>query len=55
MSRVKATNAEEEKILRDNHLDPSRFGVLDRTDGKIVLLCYSSGCRVIIEEGLKKW
>lgn len=45
----------EEKILRENGLDPNEYAVTYRTEAEIYLLCYRTRDTVVIRKGDRPW
>lgn len=46
---------EEERILRENGLDPGEYAVIHRTETEIRLLCYRTRDELTIRKGDRKW
>lgn len=46
---------EEETILRENGLNPGEYGVIRFTESELRLLCYKTGCYIVIECGYRPW
>lgn len=55
MSKVTSTNEREEKILRENGMDPSEYGVIHSEDDYIRFLCYKTRDIVQISKGDRPW
>ena len=55
MSKVTAIKEQEEKILRENGMDPSKYGVLQITEDHIRLLCYKTRDIIEIWKGDRSW
>lgn len=55
MPDVKATTPEQDKILRDNHMDPGQYGVKGADETYIRLLCYDTRCDIVIHKGDRPW
>lgn len=55
MAKEKMPNDEEARIIRENQMDPGEYAVIHRTETEIRLLCYKTGCYIVIERGYKSW
>lgn len=55
MPSVTVPTPQEESILRENGLDPNRFGVIYRDLDTIRLLCYATRDNITINRGDRKW
>lgn len=53
--KTRIPEPEEERILRENGLDPNEYAVIYRTDTEIRLLCYKTRCYIVIEKGDRAW
>lgn len=55
MPSITVPTPQEERILRDNGMEPSHFGVLYRDADTIRLLCYTTRDNITINRGDRKW
>lgn len=55
MARVNVPDEQEKRILRENGLDPDRYGVVYRDDATIHLLNYDTRDDVVIRKGDRTW
>ena len=55
MARIRVPNEAEEKILRDNNMDPRSYGVMNADGDSIRLLCYRTRDVIEIHRGDRKW
>ena len=55
MARVNVPDEQEKRILRENGLDPDRYGVVYRDDATIHLLNYDTRDDVVIRKGDRPW
>lgn len=55
MPYVTTPTDQEAKILKENGLDPERFGVTYRDNDTIRLLCYATRDNITINRGDRKW
>lgn len=55
MGRIRAANEAEEKILRDNKMEPRCYGVISADEDSIRLLCYKTRDVIEIHRGDRKW
>ena len=55
MAKVRVPTAEEEKILRENRMEPREYGVLNRDETSIRLLCYITRDVIEIHKGDRAW
>lgn len=53
--KISALNEVEEKILRENHLNPKEYGLIRRTADSLKLLCFDTRDIVTIDKGDRKW
>ncbi len=53
--KVRAPEPEEERILRENGLDPNEYAVTYRTEDAIYLLCYRTRDALTIRKGDRSW
>lgn len=53
--RVLVPNEREERILKENGLDPKEYGVTYQDERKICLLCYKTRDEIWIRKGDRKW
>jgi hypothetical protein len=55
MPCVRVPNEFEEQIIRENGMDPSRYGVCYKDADMIRLICYATRDTVTIWRGDRKW
>jgi len=55
MGRITVPTEREERILRENHLDPREYGVTYRDEKTIRLICYRTRDSIVIQKGDRKW
>ena len=55
MGKARKANEQEEKIMRENGLDPDRFCVTFRDETKIVLRNYKTRDDITIHKGDRTW
>ncbi|MGM9626970.1 MAG: hypothetical protein ACI3V4_02600 [Faecousia sp.] len=55
MPKVTVPDEQEQRILRENKLDPDHYGVTYRDDKTICLLCYDTRDEVTIRKGDRPW
>lgn len=55
MPKVDTPTEEEERIIRENFMDPDRYGVTFRTETAIYLLCYKTRDQITIRKGDRQW
>ena len=55
MARVRVPDEEEEKIIRENRMDPKEYGITYRTETEIYLLCYKTRDEIVIRKGDRPW
>ena len=55
MARVNVPDEQEKRILRENGLDPEKYGVTYRDDATIHLICYDTRDDVVIRKGDRPW
>ena len=55
MGKYRTPDEAEERIIRENGMDPERFAVQHRTEYAIVLLNYKTRDTVTIYKGERKW
>lgn len=57
MPNIRVPDEREEKIIRENGMDPKSYGVRTepKTEGVIYLLCYKTRDDVTIRKGDRPW
>lgn len=55
MAKVTATGEREERILRENGMDPGKYGVIHKEDDCIRFLCYKTRDIIEIHKGDRAW
>lgn len=55
MPKVTVPDEQEQRILRENKLDPDHYGVTYRDEKMICLLCYDTRDEVTIRKGDRPW
>ena len=55
MPKVRTASEQEERILRENRLEPGEYGVLHSDEDFIRLLCYKTRDDVTIRKGDRPW
>lgn len=53
--KVRVPEPEEERILRENGLDPNEYAVTYSTEDAIYLLCYRTRDTLTIKKGDRAW
>lgn len=53
--KVRVPELDEERILRENGLDPNEYAVTYSTEDAIYLLCYRTRDTVVIRKGDRPW
>lgn len=53
--KVRVPELDEERILRENGLDPNEYAVTYRTEDAIYLLCYRTRDTLTIRKGDRSW
>ena len=55
MGKVTTPDAEEERIILENRMNPREYGVTYRTETEIYLLCYKTRDEIVIRKGDRPW
>lgn len=55
MAKERLPDKEEQRIIRENGMDPEAYAVTYRTDTEIYLLCYKTRDHVVIRKGDRPW
>lgn len=55
MAKPRMPDEEEVRIIRENGLDPARYGVTWSTEDSIHLLCYKTRDEIHIHKGDRPW
>lgn len=55
MPKVRTASEQEERILRENRLEPREYGVLHSDGDSIRLLCYKTRDVIEIHRGDRRW
>lgn len=55
MAKARTPTEEEERILRENGLDPSRYCITFRDEDTIALRNYKTRDDIIVRRGDRKW
>lgn len=55
MPSITVPTEQEARIIRENGMDPERYGVQHRAEDYIVLLCFKTRDTVTIRKGDRKW
>lgn len=53
--KVTVPNEQEQRILRENKLEPNHYGVTFRDGNTIRLLCFETRDEVVIRKGDRQW
>ena len=55
MGKVRVPDKTEQKIIRENYMDPAKYGVTYRDETTIRLLCYMTRDIISITKGDRAW
>ena len=55
MPKVTVPDEQEQRILRENHMDPGHYGVTYQDKDTIRLLCFDTRDDIVIHKGDRPW